>query len=442
MRIRLETLGCRLNEAELETWARQFQARGLQLAGPDDGADLVIVNTCAVTGEAVRKSRKLLRRSQRENPRARLVVSGCAVSAGGEANLDTSGIDLLVDNRDKDRLVAIAADALSLPLMPDSATEPGTTALFPRRRQRAFVKIQDGCRYQCTFCIVTRARGDERSRPAAEVCDEINHLLGQGVREVVLTGVQAGGWGSDTGDDLTGLLTRVLRETDCPRIRLGSVEPWDLGERFWRLFEDPRLLPHLHLPLQSGSDRILRRMARRCKAAEFERLIAEARAAIPDFNCTTDIIVGFPGETEADFQATREVCERVGFGHIHIFAFSPRAGTRAAHMPDQVAAEIKRARSRRLHQVAVQGRAATQRRCLGRVMPVLIEGPCGDGDDLCGYTPNYLTTRVRGPLPDAAANRIVQVRLSHIDDDGEALVGSVLRDGAASRETLNYSASP
>jgi len=425
MRIRLETLGCRLNEAELETWARQLQARGLKVAGPEDSADLVVVNTCAVTNEAVRKSRKLLRRSQRENPRARLVVSGCAVSVGGAANLDTSGVDLLVDNRDKDRLVEIAAEALALPLMPDSATEPGATALFPRRRQRAFVKIQDGCRYQCTFCIVTEARGEERSRPAADICDEINHLVAQGVQEVVLTGVQAGGWGRDLGDDLAALLQRVLRETDCPRIRLGSVEPWDLGDRFWRLFEDPRLLPHLHLPLQSGSDRILRRMARRCKSAEFERLVSEARTAIPDFNCTTDIIVGFPGETEADWQATLTLCERIGFGHIHIFAFSPRTGTRAAGMADQIPIAIKRERSQALHEIATQGRTATQRHFIGQVMPVLVEGHCssGDGRDWCGYTPNYLMVRIPGHLVDDAANRIIQIRLEGIDPNGEAIIG-------------------
>jgi threonylcarbamoyladenosine tRNA methylthiotransferase MtaB len=425
MRIRLETLGCRLNEAELETWARQLQARGLKVAGPEDSADLVVVNTCAVTNEAVRKSRKLLRRSQRENPRARLVVSGCAVSVGGAANLDTSGVDLLVDNRDKDRLVEIAAEALALPLMPDSATEPGATALFPRRRQRAFVKIQDGCRYQCTFCIVTEARGEERSRPAADICDEINHLVAQGVQEVVLTGVQAGGWGRDLGDDLAALLQRVLRETDCPRIRLGSVEPWDLGDRFWRLFEDLRLLPHLHLPLQSGSDRILRRMARRCKSAEFERLVKEARTAIPDFNCTTDIIVGFPGETEADWQATLTLCERIGFGHIHIFAFSPRTGTRAAGMADQIPIAIKRARSQALHEIATQGRTATQRRFIGQVVPVLVEGRCssGDGRDWCGYTPNYLMVRIPGHLIDDAANRMIQIRLEGIDPHGEAIIG-------------------
>ncbi|MGB5734952.1 MAG: tRNA (N(6)-L-threonylcarbamoyladenosine(37)-C(2))-methylthiotransferase MtaB, partial [Thiohalocapsa sp.] len=182
MRVRLHTLGCRLNEAELETWARQFRQRGCAIARDTEPADLVVINTCAVTGEAVRKSRKLLRRAQRDNPRARLVVSGCAASLDGE-DLGETGIDLLVDNADKDRLVEIASAELALPLMPATATDPAADALFARGRQRAFIKIQDGCRYQCTFCVTTRARGDERSRPVAEICDEINQLADGGIQE-------------------------------------------------------------------------------------------------------------------------------------------------------------------------------------------------------------------------------------------------------------------
>ena len=231
-----------------------------------------MINTCAVTGEAVRKSRKLLRRAQRDNPRARLVVSGCAASLDGE-DLGDAGIDLLVNNVDKDRLVEIASAELALPLMPATAADPAADALFARGRQRAFVKIQDGCRYQCTFCITTRARGEERSRPATEICDEINQLTESGIQEVVLAGVHAGGYGSDIGDSLSGLLARVLTDTDIPRIRLGSVEPWDLPDGFWQLFQNPRLMPHLHLPLQSGADSVLRRMARRCKSGEFARLV-------------------------------------------------------------------------------------------------------------------------------------------------------------------------
>jgi threonylcarbamoyladenosine tRNA methylthiotransferase MtaB len=420
MRVRLQTLGCRLNESELETWARQFQQQGCRVASEGEAADLVVVNTCAVTQDAVRKSRKLLRRAQRENPRARLIVSGCAASLDGE-DLGETGIDLLVPNADKDRLVEIAVRELALPLMPSTAAEPAA-AVFARGRQRAFIKIQDGCRYQCTFCVTTRARGEERSRPAAEICDEINRLTAGGIREVVLTGVHAGGYGSDLGDSLTGLLQRVLRETEVPRIRLGSLEPWDLPDAFWQLFDDQRLMPHLHLPLQSGADSVLKRMARRCKRAEFARLVDNARQALPELNVTTDIIVGFPGETDDEWRQTLDFLERIGFGHLHIFAYSPRAGTRAAEMPDQVPAEVKRARSRELHSLGQRMKRDLLAAQLGRTRPVLVEGMRRDerGTFAAGFTPNYLPVRLRG-ADTGLVNQTLQVRLESLTSDGEAL---------------------
>ncbi|MGD8206905.1 MAG: tRNA (N(6)-L-threonylcarbamoyladenosine(37)-C(2))-methylthiotransferase MtaB [Thiohalocapsa sp.] len=423
MRVRLHTLGCRLNEAEIEQWARQLRRRGCTVTDGAECADLVVVNTCAVTGEALRKSRKLLRRVQRDNPRARLVVSGCAASLDDEA-LETGGIDLLVPNTEKDRLVDIAVDALRLPLMPAAATEPAADALFARGRQRAFIKIQDGCRHQCSFCITTRARGAERSRPASEICDEINALSAEGVREVVLTGVHAGGYGRDLGDSLTGLLERVLGETEVPRIRLGSVEPWDLPDRFWRLFDDARLLPHLHLPLQSGADTVLKRMARRCRSGAFERLVATGRDRIADLNVTTDIIVGFPGETEDDWRQTIALVERVGFGQLHIFPYSPRTGTPAAAMPHQVPDAVKRERSRQLHALGLELKRTTLARYAGRVMPILVEGEYRDGTGLyhAGLTPNYLPVRLRGIAPERV-NRIIDVRLGAIVPGEEVLDG-------------------
>ena len=421
MRVKLQTLGCRLNEAELETWARQFRQRGCVIAHDTEPADLVVINTCAVTSEAVRKSRKLLRRAQRDNPRARLVVSGCAASLDGE-DLGDAGIDLLVNNADKDRLVEIASAELALPLMPATATEPAADALFARGRQRAFVKIQDGCRYQCTFCITTRARGEERSRPATEICDEINQLTESGIQEVVLAGVHAGGYGGDIGDSLSGLLARVLTDTDVPRIRLGSVEPWDLPDGFWQLFDDPRLMPHVHLPLQSGADSVLRRMARRCKSGEFARLVETARIAVPDLNVTTDIIVGFPGESDDEWRQTMHFVERIGFGHLHIFAYSPRRGTRAATMPDQVPDAVKRARSRGLHALGMLLKPVLLKRQLGRREPLLMEGISSDeaGPYRACYTPNYLPVRLRHP--DATSvDRIVTARLLAVSTDGEAI---------------------
>ncbi len=426
MRIHLKTLGCRLNEAELETWSRQFQAQGHRMTSDAEEADLLVVNTCAVTEEAVRKSRKLLSRASRQNPDARLVVSGCYASLDPSAISAVEGVDLVIDNRDKERLVEIVSRELDLTTMPQAAMEPDTTGLLARGRQRAFIKVQDGCRYRCSYCIVTLARGEERSRPAAEVIEEINRLHREGIQEVVLTGVHIGGYGSDIGSDISSLIRQVLAETGIPRLRIGSIEPWDLPPSFWSLFENPRFMPHLHLPLQSGSDSVLRRMSRRCRTDEYRELIRQARAEVPDFNLTTDIIVGFPGESEAEWQQTLDFVEEIGFGHLHIFAFSPRQGTKAAGLPGAVSREIKRQRSERLHRLGEKMKASTLEGYIGRTLPVLIEGPSEQG--WAGYTPNFLRVSLEPETETSLANQIVQVKLSGLTEDGQQLTGQSVED--------------
>ena len=421
MRIHLKTLGCRLNEAELETWSRQFQAQGHRMTNDAESADLLVVNTCAVTEEAVRKSRKLLGRASRQNPEARLVVSGCYASLDPTATAQAEGVDLVIDNRDKDQLVEIVSRELDLKTMPQAAMEPETTGLLARGRQRAFIKVQDGCRYRCTYCIVTLARGEERSRPAAEVIEEINRLHQEGIQEVVLTGVHIGGYGSDMGSSISELIRQVLAETDIPRLRIGSIEPWDLPTGFWSLFENPRFMPHLHLPLQSGSDSVLRRMSRRCRTDEYRKLIRQARAEVSDFNVTTDIIVGFPGETEAEWQQTLDFVEEIGFGHLHIFAFSPRQGTKAAKLPDPVSREVKRRRSEALHRLGESMKSSTLEASVGRTYSILVEGAEENG--WSGYTPNFLRVQLAPTPGTSLENQIVQVRLTGTSDDGQTLIG-------------------
>lgn len=424
-RVLLKSLGCRLNEAELEDWAAGFRARGFALASDDEPADLVVVNTCAVTQEATRKSRQLLRRAHRRNPRARLVVSGCLAALEAADLAREPGVDLLVDNRDKDRLVALAAAALDLPALPELAAAGLDHPLFARGRQRAFVKVQDGCRHACTFCVTTIARGPERSRPRPEVIEVIRRLVADGVREVLLTGVHLGGYGREAGSDLATLVRAVLAETGVPRLRLGSLEPWDLPGDWWDLFADPRLMPHLHLPMQSGSEAVLGRMARRCKGAEFARLAALGRAAVPNLNLTTDIIAGFPGETAAQWQETLEFVASVGFGKVHCFAFSPRAGTRAATLPGQVDADTRRQRASEMKALSDRLQRQFFAAQVGRDCQVLREAqvPGGSPGDLFGYTPNYLPVRV-DPGPDAAAvGEVLDVTINGIDPDGGALRG-------------------
>ena len=422
-RVHIATLGCRLNEAESEEWAERFRDAGFRVVDANAPADLVVVNTCAVTQEAVRKSRGVLRRSQRTNPEARLIVSGCLATLGDGAISAETGVDLIVANRDKDRLVEIALATLSLPAMPETAATDAAGALFARGRQRAFIKIQDGCRYSCTFCITTVARGAERSRTQAEIIGAIQRLVEQGIREVVLTGVHLGGYGSDSGSTLSELIARILGETGVPRLRLGSLEPWDLGDAFWRCFEDPRLMPHLHLPLQSGSDRVLRRMARRCKTAQFASLVEQGRARVPDLNITTDIIVGFPGEGSEDWDETLAFAESMRFGHIHAFAYSPRTGTQAAEMPGRVDSQTKRRRLDALKELELRMRDGVLREQIGKTVEILCEGnPDGERRETrFGYTPNYLPVQITTHGTAIEGNQLVKVGLSGLD--GRALAG-------------------
>jgi threonylcarbamoyladenosine tRNA methylthiotransferase MtaB len=394
MKVHLKTLGCRLNEAELETWAQAFQKSGHQIPKQAETAQLIVLNSCAVTQDAARKSRQLIRRIHRDSPQAKLVVSGCYATLNEDEVASLLGVDLVVSNKDKDRLVEKALTELNMDSMPVLSSEPGEISLFTRGRQRAFVKVQDGCRYRCTFCIVTVARGEESSRPVQAVIDEINDLHRQGITEVILTGVHLGGYGSDLGNNLSGLIKAILAETDIPRLRLGSLEPWELPGDFFELFDNPRLMPHLHLPLQSGSDTVLRRMARRCKTEEFAAIVKQLRAQIPHFNITTDIIVGFPGETEQEWQESFDFIKQTGFGHIHIFTYSSREGTKAAGLPNQVGNEVKKQRSRELHELAEELKLKFFADNVGNEFPVLWEGYSEMLDNgkqrVFGYTPNYL----------------------------------------------------
>lgn len=218
----------------------------------------------------------------------------------------------------------------------------------------------------------------------------------------------------------------MLSQTAVPRVRLGSLEPWELTDAFWSLFDDPRLMPHLHLPLQSGADSVLRRMSRRCRSADFRELVRQARQAIPGFGITTDIIVGFPGETDAEWRQTVAFARAMPFSHIHVFAYSPRAGTRAAGMPDQLSHNVKRMRSRQMHALAQAGRRQILSRAVGQIFEVLIEGRSGGDAGWSGYTPNYLRVEIEGDTLADLDNRIIRVRATALSADGERLLARPL----------------
>lgn len=426
MRIHLSALGCRLNEAELEQWAGAFSAAGDQITAEPADADVMVLNTCAVTKEAVRKSRQRVQRLHRANPDGKLVVSGCYSSLESPTALAELGIDLIVPNTEKEQLVERTRAEFQRPDMPQSATVPAETALFQRNRHRAFIKIQDGCRYRCTFCIVTVARGAERSRPVQTLVEEVQALSNSGVHEVVLTGVHVGGYGSDCDSNLFSLVSALLDHTDISRIRFASVEPWDLSDQFFTLFDNPRVQPHMHLPLQSGSDTVLRRMARRCKTADFRQMADTLRTQVPGFNITTDIIVGFPGETEQEWNDSLAFINQMDFGHIHIFSYSEREGTKAATLPNQVPRAIRSERSKQLHALAAQQKQQVMRTMLNQYgeqthMVLWERGekqPNGQYQHW-GYTPNYL--KVATQSDQNLSNHVLPTTLTGVD--GACLTG-------------------
>ncbi len=429
MKVHLTSLGCRLNEAELQTWSHAFSELGIETTNSKEAAELIVVNTCAVTGEAARKSRQTIRKLHRKNPSAKIVVTGCYASLEKQQAESLLGVDLVVNNMDKSELPKRSAELLEWDSMPYAATEPAESAIFARNRERAFIKIQDGCRYRCTYCIVTIARGEEVSRTIQDIISEIKLLEQQGVKEIVLTGVHVGGYGTDLETDLYALVEAILNQTTIPRVRFASVEPWDLPESFFELFRNKRLMPHMHLPIQSGSDRILKKMSRRCKSETFLQLLAKARSVEPTFNVTSDIIVGFPSESEQDFDLSKWMVAAAQFGHVHTFTYSKRDGTKAANLPGQIDEAVKKQRSRELHRIAKEVQKNVATLMVGQVCDVLWEGsgqPAENGMiKYYGYTPNYHKVCVETDSSLKLTNQILKFRIDGIAESG-ILLGTLV----------------
>jgi threonylcarbamoyladenosine tRNA methylthiotransferase MtaB len=404
MRIYVSSLGCKLNQSEMDTLAARLTQRGHRVVAAPAEADLCVLNTCAVTHVAAQKSRQTLRRLHRDNPHARLVVTGCYAELTPRELCDLPGVEFVVGNAGKEQLEERISGTETVGEMGSSALR---TSLSPLRgRTRALVKIQDGCDNACTYCIIRVARGPQSSRATEEILTEVQAHLTAGHKEIVLTGVHIGAYGQDRrggdGDtSLWALVSRILTETDVPRLRLSSIEPWDLTEQAFHLWDDPRLCRHLHIPLQSGSDAILRRMARRYTTAEFTALVAAARAAIPDLAVTTDVIVGFPGETDARFAESLSCVQALGFARAHVFPYSLRAGTPAAAMPDQVPPQVKAERARRMRAVVATSEQAFGQQFIGRTMGVLWESSRREegGPVWSGLTDNYLRVYTRSAAP-------------------------------------------
>ena len=414
MHIYLESLGCRLNAAEIEALARQFAGAGYSVVTQPATADIIILNSCAVTAQASRKSRHRIGTLHRESPAADVAVIGCWATEDVARAMRLEGVQWVVPNVDKAQTVTEILGQKPVPA-PWSPGRWGPT--------RAFLGVQDGCDHACTYCITRVLRGPARSRPLHDAVAEVQRFVAQGAQEVVLTGVSLGAYGQDLESEagLAQLVISILRDTDLPRLRLSSIEPWDVTPDLLALWQDSRLCRQLHLPLQSGSDAVLKRMGRRITSAGFASLVETAYAVCPDMAITTDIIAGFPGETETDFARTVSLTKALCFARLHVFPYSERAGTAAVRLPDPVAKTVRKERARQLRDLGDRLAAAYRSRFVGRVLPVLWEQRTV-GSDRFGLTDNYLTVRTRDVRD--LYNRITPARMA--EGAGGVLVAEVL----------------
>jgi len=414
MKVAFYTLGCKLNQAETESLVDDFSRAGFQVVASDDAADIYIANTCTVTHIADRKSRHWLRASRRRNPDALVIATGCYAQRNhrGLATL----ADLVVGNEAKADLVA-----LTRALLPEAQglakdeTQRSQTPLA-NTRVRSLVKIQDGCHCSCTYCIVPGVRPREYSLPAPRIVDEIRERVDRGYREVVLTGTRIGSYHSD-GVALQDLVQHILHDTGIERLRLSSLQPSEISSGFLALWEDERLCLHFHLALQSGSAAVLNRMRREYSPEDYRRSIDLIRDLMPDAAITTDIIVGFPGESDEEFEQSYVFCSQSDFASIHVFPFSPRPGTAASGMSEQVADRVKQERSRRMLELARSTQRRFCERYLGATMPVLWEKETIPGSGVySGLTSNYIRMFARSERP--LSNELTSATLLEVDAEG------------------------
>lgn len=414
MNVFFDMVGCRLNQAEIDLLALKHAADGNTVVQSASEADFIFVNTCCVTKKAAADSRKMIRKYQRETT-AKVIAMGCWPSAMPDDVQEWLENDAIILNDEKFQLV----DYPSIDLMAiDQKPQLGS-----RHRTRAFVKVQDGCRNQCSFCLTTIARGKSRSAHQHDIIDYVKKLEAFGTKEVVLTGVQLGSWGVDfePKQHLADLIEALLTNTSIPRIRLSSIEPWDVSEALIEHFQNPRMCTHLHIPIQSGSDQILRAMHRPSDSNKLQKLFEMIHTKAPQVAITSDFLVGFPGETDEDFQNTFDAIEKFGVTGGHVFSFSPMPGTKAAEMDKQVQPVISKERNKKIReQLLIRERQHKEKRLL-TADEVLFESKLRIDDKLywSGLSKDML--RVIVPCNNDLRNQIHRVELESIDHKGRIL---------------------
>jgi len=476
VRVAFYTLGCKLNQAETESLAGQFGQAGYQLVAADNVADIYIANTCTVTHVADRKSRHWLRAAKRRNTGALVIATGCYAQRAPQELAPIA--DLVVDNEEKEHLVEVASGwSLQAPrdvrLLRFTRNDRETGIA----RVRSLIKIQDGCRSPCAYCIVPRVRAYEYSLPASQLINEVKLKVALGYREVVLTGTKIGSYkdavlsdSERSSIDLRGLIELILCDTDIKRLRLSSLQPQEISAQFLSLWQDGilsrspesfaschseglaealsrrsergeetakgqrpknlaqgklregtgdgfRLCRHLHLALQSGSNTVLQRMKRCYSLDDYQQAVNLIKETIPGVAITTDLMIGFPGESDEEFEQSYHFCQQAGFANIHVFPFSPRPGTLAARMPQQIDERVKKERKQRMLELAQECRHSFYQQFLGQVMPVLWEKETSlDSGIYSGLTDNYI--RVFTQSYKSLTNKIVLVKLMGFHNQG------------------------
>ncbi len=424
------TLGCKVNQYETNAMRQKFIESGYKIEEFENKADIYVINTCTVTNMSDRKSRQMLRRVKQQNNDSVLVVTGCYAQVAKDELENIKDIDIILGNTEKKEIVKYIEeyfenkrkqDIVADIMKEKSIVEFGSTAYT--EKARAVVKIQDGCDRFCSYCIIPYARGRVRSRTKIDICREIEQIAKKGIKEIVITGIHIASYGKDfkSQTSLIDLLEEINKIEGIQRIRLGSLEPTIIDEEFVkRLVKLEKICDHFHLSLQSGCDDTLKRMNRRYTVSEFEQCTNLLKQNFPNVNLTTDIIVGFPGETEQEFLQTYKYLDKIDFYKMHIFKYSKRKGTKAAIMENQVDGKLKDTRSNKLIELSNKKQMKTNEKYIGKTLEVLIEEK--DGEYMKGHTKNYMTVYVTD-IDEKLENNIIKVHIEKCYKEG--IIGEI-----------------
>ncbi|MBQ1812793.1 MAG: tRNA (N(6)-L-threonylcarbamoyladenosine(37)-C(2))-methylthiotransferase MtaB [Bacilli bacterium] len=418
MKVSFYTLGCKVNLYESEVIMNMFKKKGYEIVDFDSPSDIVIINTCTVTNTSDKKSRNIIRQAVKNNPNAIIVVMGCYSQVRSEDIKSIPGVNIIIGNSNKSKVVDLVEEYIKnkenktiIDNIMKTCFEPMELDKF-ETKTRAFVKIQDGCNNFCSYCIIPYSRGGIRSKEKEDVIKEITCLVNNGYKEVVLTGIHTGHYGKDKYDyDFSDLLNELCKIDGLLRIRISSIEITELDDKFMKVLENKKIVDHIHIPLQSGCDKILKLMNRKYNTEYFYNKIEKIRSIRPDISITTDLIVGFPNETDNDFNDTCEFIKKVNFTKVHVFPYSRRKGTPADLMPNQIDESIKKLRVRKILELSKNLEIGYMKKFINTEVEVLVE-TYEDGI-VTGHTSNYICVKAEGKESDI--NKIITVKVSEID---------------------------